>query len=372
MNKNKRDAFRAAVLIHEQLTNRKPPASTVHLPGYSWAAIERLKRQIARASGRGWHRAASRLNEEMVDAMRRCHSELETALRTVEVHSAPRFLSTPSEIYRDILALHAEFDEVEIDFDGHELCATTDAIVLSDIDLGCFDIRLGWQRLGGPQPYRVVARDPNPAAAKSDVPHPHVQDETLCEGEGRSAIRAALAQGRLYDFMLLVSQVLHTYARGSAYVEMDNWTGVTCEDCGTMLSHEDSFSCQRCGGELCEDCRQLCAACEESYCAGCLSSCPECERDFCRGCMEVCPACQRKVCGQCMEDGLCTSCQAEQSQEEEDHDDEFTDRTEGQPAGRAGAEMLFEHQVEGLAAADQEKPDVATEPDRVGEALVPA
>ncbi len=313
----------------------------------------------------------------MAEAIRRCHRDLETALRTVEAQSTPRVLPTPSEIYRDILAFHAEFDEVEIGFDAHELCVTTDAIVLSDIDLGRFDIRLDWQRMGGPHPYRVVARDPNPSAAKSDVPHPHVQDETLCEGEGRAAIQAALAQCRLYDFMLLVSQVLHTYARGSAYVEMDNWSGVTCDDCGTVISPDDSYCCQRCGSELCDDCRQLCAACEESHCSGCLSSCPECEMDFCRGCMDVCPGCSRKICGSCLEDGFCPSCQAEQSQEgEEDHDDgdKSIDPIEGQPAGRADTDIGPQEarQTDSLSETGEERPDAAAEPDCLGEALVPA
>ena len=279
----------AAMLIHEQLVSRDLPALTVHLPGHSWANIERLHRRIARACGHGWHLAARRLSEEMAEAIRRCHRDLETALRTAEAHSTPRILPTPSEIYRDILALDAEFDEVEIDFDAHELCVTTDAVVLSDIDLGRFDIRLDWRRLGESRPYRVVARDPNPSATKSDVPHPHVQDETLCEGDGRPAIRAALTHCRLFDFMLLVSQVLHTYARGSAYVEMDDWTGISCNDCGTIVSPNDSYCCQRCGNDLCDDCHQSCAACEESHCSGCLSCCPVCEENFCRDCMGVCP-----------------------------------------------------------------------------------
>jgi hypothetical protein len=376
MNKDHRDALRAAALIHEQLTNRNLPASAVHLPRYSWAAIERLQRQVSGASGRGWHLAARRLREQMADAIRRCHMELETALRTVESHIAPRLLSTSSEIYRDILALYAEFDEVEIDFGSHEIRVTTDAIVFSEIDLGRFDICFDWQRLGESQPYRVVARDSNPASQNQGVTHPHVQDEALCEGDGRAAIQTALAQGRLYDFILMVSQVLHTYARGSAYVEMDNWNGITCSDCGTTMSSDDSYSCQRCGCELCDECRQSCAACEESYCSACLSCCPECELDFCRGCMEVCPACRRNICSHCMEDGLCPSCRAEQSQdEEEDNDDDKSDNcTEGQPAERAGIDSLSQEarQAEGLAGTGQEKPDATIEPDRLGEALVPA
>jgi len=375
MNKNDRDALRAAVLIREQLAKRNLPASIVHLSGYSWATIERLQHQIARASGRGWHRAARRLSQEMADALRRYHQDLEMALRTVEAHNVPRISSTPAEIYRDIQALQTEFDEVEIDIANQTISVTTDTIEFEGIDLGQFEIRLDWHRLGSSLAYRLVARDPNPAATNSEVTHPHVQDETLCEGEGHCAIQAALAQGRIYDFMLLVSQVLHTYARGSAYVEMHDWTGVTCSDCGTMMSPDDSYSCQRCGCELCDDCHRLCAACEECYCSGCLSCCPECEMDFCRGCLDECPECGRDVCGNCMEDGLCSSCQAKQIQEEEEnHDDNDESTTEGQPADRAGigTPCRKAHPAENLAAADEKEPGTAAESDRLGEAFVPA
>ena len=104
-----------------------------------------------------------------------------------------------------------------------------------DLYFGPFEIRLDWRQLGSATPYRVVALDPHPAAKDTDVTHPHVQEEQLCEGEGRSAVRAALAEGRLYDFFLLVSQLLHTYGRGSAYVELDNWDGIPCDDCNAPV-----------------------------------------------------------------------------------------------------------------------------------------
>jgi hypothetical protein len=222
MNDNQRKALRAAVLIHEHLANRSLSTSAVHLPEYAWTTIRRLQGQITRAAGRGWHGAARRLGEQMADAIRRFQLDLEAALRTVDAHAASSIVPTPSEIHQDILALQREFDEVEIDLAGHELSVTTDAIVLGGIELGPFDIRLDWQRLGDSRPYRVVVRDPNPAAHNDEVTHPHVQGETLCEGDGRPAIQAALAQCRIYDLILLVSQVLYTYARGSAYVELDN------------------------------------------------------------------------------------------------------------------------------------------------------
>ena len=122
------------------------------------------------------------------------------------------------------MALKGEFTNLDIDIKAHEVAVTTDKITLEDVLLGEFEIRLKWDCIGRVQkPYRVIARDPHPAAKNEDVTHPHVQDEHLCEGEGQTAIAAAIAEGRLYDFFLLVSQVLHTYGRGSAYVALDRW-----------------------------------------------------------------------------------------------------------------------------------------------------
>ena len=198
--------------------------------------------------------------------------------------------------------------------------------------------------------------------------NPYVMFESLDE---------LVAQYRIYDLMLLISQVLHTYARGSAYVELDAWTGISCKDCGITMSPDDSYGCQRCGSELCDDCRHSCAACEESHCSGCLSCCPECEMEFCRGCMEVCPDCHRKVCCQCMEDGLCPSCREKQFQEEKDEhdadDDKSTDRAEGYPDGQAGTgEPSQEASRAEDVATGKTEPDAAVEPDCLGEALVPA
>ena len=333
MNKIDRAAFRAAVLIHEHIGGRCPALPAFHRSESSWATIHRLNRQANQAASRGWHRAAQRLAEEMIDAMRRLAEDMEAAKRQIEAQTAPRIRPAVSEIYQDVLALQEEFEEVEINVTEHTLTVTTDSIVLEDIDFGRFDICLDWRRLGDRQPYRVVARDPNPATSRSDVTHPHVQDEMLCEGEGRTAIQAALAQSRLYDFFMLVSQILHTYGQGSAYVELRDWTGIRCDDCGTTVSQDDSYCCQRCGNELCDDCRQSCAACDESHCTGCLTTCPECEMEFCRGCLEVCPGCRRHICGGCVENGLCPTCQAEHSQDEkeENDDEESSDQTAERP-----------------------------------------
>jgi hypothetical protein len=121
------------------------------------------------------------------------------------------------------MTLYDEFENVEIDLKKHEISVTTEPITLEGIFLGPFQIQLVWEKLGNSSPYSIKALDPHPAEANEDVTHPHVQDESLCEGEGRMAIQNSLREGRLGDFFLLVAQVLRTYGKGSAYIELNDW-----------------------------------------------------------------------------------------------------------------------------------------------------
>jgi hypothetical protein len=181
--------------------------------------------------------------------------------------------------------------------------------------------------LGETQPYRVVALDPKPSAKRDDVTHPHVQDEQLCEGEGRAAVQAALAEGRFHDFFLLVSQTLQTYARGSAFVELDDWNGIPCDQCGSLVDDDSRYSCDRCGDTLCGDCSFTCQGCENSFCSNCVAPCSACGHDFCSSCLETCSECHKQFCENCCEDGLCEACrekQCENQSNEENEDDDST------------------------------------------------
>ena len=245
----------------------------------------------------------------------------------------------PAAVYRDILVLQQEFDGFEIDFENHELAVTTDPIVLENTDLGRFQVRLDWSQIGtSKQPYRVVALDPHPAARNKEVTHPHVQDECLCEGEGRAAIASALSGCRLYDFFTLVSQVLHTYGRGNAYVELPVWDGALCDDCRDIVDEEDRYSCQQCGNTLCPSCAVPCQHCQESYCSACLRQCAACREVHCSACLGTCSACRKRFCEDCLEEGLCRSCSEKTHEEDQDDDpaDDFPCE-EPCPAGQAQA-----------------------------------
>lgn len=335
MNKIDRQLLRAAIAIHSHACQQPPLPGTLHLPEYAWSEIQRLKRQIAIAQERGWHMAASSLAADLAYSCQDFQRQLETSLRDLAVRNVPRLRPSVSTIYHDLLALQDEFGTIEIDRQADELAVNTDTIELEGIVLGEFQIRLDWTDIGRvSQPYRVVALDPHPAARRDDVTHPHVQDERLCEGEGRSAIAAALAEGRLHDFFMLVDQLLHNYGRGSAYIELDAWEGVPCSDCGANLGEDDRYYCHACDSILCESCSPSCPSCDNSFCSGCLHACAGCGYDFCSNCLERCAVCRKRFCANCREGNLCTSCYEELQSEEAQND--TSDESSGEAACLAG------------------------------------
>ncbi|MEI8373292.1 MAG: hypothetical protein WCJ35_10725 [Planctomycetota bacterium] len=309
MTMTDRKLFRAAVVIQEQSSRQRPVPESIYLPDYSWNHLQQLKRNITRARERGWHLAAQSLLGTLPDACRDLQRDLEASLQTLATHTRPRLPTNASAIYQDLRALQGEFDKVEIDLTAHELTVTTETIELEGVLLGEFQIKLYWTDIGQTShPYRVVALDPNPAARREDVTHPHVQDEQLCEGDGRAAIAAALAESRFYDFFLLVNQVLHSYGEGSAYVELSDWDGTPCADCGTSVSDDDRYYCHRCDSTLCDSCSSNCQGCDNSHCTSCLQACADCGELYCSSCLKACPVCRKRFCPDCRQEGLCTTC----------------------------------------------------------------
>jgi hypothetical protein len=319
MKRAKQETVQAATALHERLCNKPLRPCAIRLPSCGWLSIQTFQRQIAKAHERGWHGAVRRLNVDLARAFADFCRQLQTSLPDFQaVIRAPKRKTSVSDIYRDLLALEQEFEELSIDLDEKQLSVTTDAIVLEDVYLGPFRIRLDWCDVGNSsQPYRVIAVDPHPAKKGEEYTHPHVQDELLCEGEGRAAIAAALAEGRLHDFFTLVSQLLHNYGHGSAYAELDQWYGDPCSACGGSVDEDDRYFCSRCDAMLCDGCSLACHKCDEGFCSECLSECRVCGNDFCTSCLESCPSCSRNVCDGCQENGLCDRCRKKQQEENE-------------------------------------------------------
>ncbi len=305
--------LRLAVAIHAQLTARRPTARLTELPASNLRRCEELVRQIRRTELRGWSLAGDVLRSDLRFIVRSLQTELGELAQQLAAAGAVTGITRMSDILEDLAALHSEFVDLTYDRRGHWLSVTTEPLVLEDRFLGPFEIRLDWTRLPSEPSYRIIALEPHPAASREGVTHPHVLDEILCEGEGRVAIRQALAQGRLLDFYTLVAQLLRTYNRDSSFVELDRWDGVSCADCGASVDDEEGYACEACGGTVCGGCEVTCSDCGNSYCSGCVTGCSVCDDSCCRGCLRRCDGCRERVCSGCLNENLrCSNCHEEQ------------------------------------------------------------
>jgi hypothetical protein len=329
----------------------------VWLPDARWNALAKLARQIDGCREREFDRASRRLEADWDARL----AEFVSALNS-QLGRRPKRRKAPAlrEIYDDLAALREEFEDVDIDFGAGTISVTTEPITLSDVYLGPFQIRLDWRDLAEHSPYRVIALEPHPAATNDGVTHPHVQDERLCEGDGREAIKQALSQGRIGDFFLVVSQLLHTYAQGQAYVELSRWQGVGCSDCGAHVDDDERYVCERCDADLCGGCSSSCHSCDRGLCSSCANSCDGCQQPQCEPCRSACSACQGMFCDECLSNRLCSACQAEQ-EEETDEEPENDETNENSTVA-----------IDSACGCDSSRNDVAIQPDGLGQTALSA
>jgi hypothetical protein len=260
--------LRAALRIHARLSAAGPPP-----PLDAWRGLERAARLGALAAERGWTAAAAACRSEYRRRAAELTDRLGACLRTLDADDSPRAVQSSGEVLADLAALEAEFGGVEIDPRECAVSVTTDPVVLEGTDLGRFELAWRWDLPPDSASYGVTALDPNPAAGSESTTHPHVREEALCEGDGRTPFRRTLEQGRLFDFFLLVRAVFATYNPGSVYVPLERWSGSPCADCGTTASEDESACCDRCHADLCTDCVTICTACDRLCCSGSRTRC---------------------------------------------------------------------------------------------------
>jgi hypothetical protein len=343
MIRERKQMLRLALAIREQYADRTEPPVT--LPIAEWRELCAKVRRNQRARMRGLPLAAVKLKEESVLCLQRLRDRILTALAAEADLEISRIVPSAGEIYRDLTALHDEFDEVSWSLAGGTLSVTTEPIVLEGIHLGRFTIELQWAQLPTDCVYSVFAEDPRPAASNESVTHPHVEENVLCAGDGRAAIRCALTEGRLTDFFLIVANILRTYNHDSAYVTLELWQGRRCMDCGTHTGEDESVSCTRCDRSVCNDCYVYCESCHSTYCSDCSSQCAGCIERYCNDCLHTCPACQEWVCSNCLTEKDCECCHEEETEDESPEQD---------------------------AANHSSSASAAIQPDCVGQAVVPA
>lgn len=315
---NKKLLVRTAIAIHAQLaaggTARLPT-----LPLDNWKRCRTLVRQIRRAQLKGWHLAADDLRLDLGYALTSLTGyliELKQRLDTAHTDSGT---TTARDLYEDLKALEEEFQVVSYSRKDRTFSVHTEPIELDGLELGSFEVRLDVSQLAADSNYRVVALEPNPSSSRPEVTHPHVMDEVLCEGEGRQAIRRALAEGRLVDFFQLVAGVLRSYNDESPFVALDEWHDQRCCDCGQMTNDDYGLSCSTCGDWVCGECEVSCGGCGDGHCTHCLARCSICEDSYCRHCLRSCLGCRQAVCSQCLlRDERCLNCHEENEDSAED------------------------------------------------------
>jgi hypothetical protein len=314
----KRTALRASARIRDRLVEIHREVPEIAIPDAAWQECQRIARGIAKGHQRGWHWAVRHLRGQLACAISICRRRLEEVQWQFDAAGPDTAIPTQRDVFGDLLALDKEFDEVRVDLKRGMVSVVTEEIVLEDIALGRFKIALDWNLLGGSLAYEVVALDPNPAASSSDTTHPHVQGNQLCEGDGRTPIRRALVEGRLFDFFLLVRQVLQSYKPASAYISLEQWNGIECRGCGRLVDEDDRDCCDECGADLCYDCSIRCGSCEQRFCSECIPKCQGCKESFCINCLSPCTGCGDQFCEECLTDDRCSNCRKAEEKEKEE------------------------------------------------------
>ena len=236
------------------------------------------------------------------------------------------------DFYQDLLQLEQEFAAVSVEWDETSLIVQTETIILEDLELGHFSLKLNWKEWAQERSLRclkIIAEEPNTADLDEEITHPHVRHGELCAGDALSALHKALEEGRLAEVFLIVRSVLTNYNSKSAYVRLDEWQGVRCYDCGNVANSDDPSFCDGCDHDYCSSCLSSCSSCSVSRCLGCLGNCSAClesccrncsvtsaisDQEICRSCREVCPGCQSNVGPGDLhvDSGLCPDCHVDE------------------------------------------------------------
>jgi hypothetical protein len=274
--------------------------------------IDRTRHQIARVVDRGWMQAAERKRRELDRALvelERWICDQRRAL--VPPRSAPR----TSEVYAELVAAADEFDR-DVQIEDTRIALVTERITLEDVPLGQFLIALDFDRYETEPSCRIEALDPNPASSDDSVTHPHVKDERLCAGDASVPIHKALIEGRLCDAFVLVRSVLQAYNPRSPYVDLDDWEGTACEDCGGLCT--DACCCEACEMLVCDECIRSCVQCGTVRCRSCLETCEITDEWICDECADTCERCGRRCRTDLLECGLCEDCANDERSDDED------------------------------------------------------
>ncbi|MEQ8853225.1 MULTISPECIES: hypothetical protein [Gimesia] len=335
MKQSLEKVWRMASLIEKQLSSLGSEINT-GLPESAWLSCLRLIRMRQQAQERGWFRASSKLERGLSAEVFQLTRQLVTLQQELESVTAEKPLPAIRTIYEDLLALEEEFCESNINLKAKSISVVTEPIVLEGVYLGAFEIRLEFTDLNSDAPfqYQVFAQDPQSPITDDAVTHPHVQSDIVCEGDARVPIKRSLEQGRLLDFFVLVSRLLHTYNPESPYVALSDWHSAECSDCADVVTTDEQTHCTSCENRLCRQCANRCTDCSSSFCHDCSTRCEICRDDCCESCLKECGLCGSSCCSNCLDiEERCPICETQEDEETYEPDQETTSPETVPPAG---------------------------------------
>jgi hypothetical protein len=314
-------AWRMAVLVKTAVDRHcTQEQKMLQIPSIN--KVLRWQRLVSVARSRRYHGAERSLGKRVLDALYDLHHEVDEAIDAASTSARPQPGMSIADIMQDMLAIQTDFPDCGFDSTKQIIKVTTEPIEIEETQLGAFRIELKLRYLEQSCPYRVIAVDPHPASSCDSTTHPHVQSETLCEGDGHGPIKLALAEGRLHDFFTIVNQILHTYNAQSAYTTLGDWSGSECRDCGSTVDEDEIRSCDQCDGQICYECTCSCDGCSDTYCDDCLKTCEGCRDQFCGSCIASCDRCNQPFCQDCLTEDKCDDCINKENDDSTSEDDD--------------------------------------------------
>lgn len=291
---------RLANALHRQFSAANRNRDSLVFSGGLLDSCRRGLRRVEKARDAGLKELLPRISIDtlyVVADLRRSLRETERSLNNIS-QGSNSFTQGLGSIYRDLVALQKNFNSVEFDLREKTISVVTIPIILREIDLGPFEIYLRWGHYSNSRgrPYDVIALDPNPAAADSNVTHPHVCHNELCEGDATEPLAHALRQGRIFDFFVIMANTLGTYNDGSPHIPLSNWHLRACPGCDCSTS--DLEDCEDCGVSRCIDCLAYCEMCDNKLCGSCTRLCSTCGAVVCGKCL----AGPSNKCGECADE----------------------------------------------------------------------
>jgi hypothetical protein len=108
----------------------------IELPVQAWDRCTDLVRQARRAQLRGWNLAASALTQDLECSIPTVLVDVTALHQRLTGGGRQHSFVTASDVYRDLVMLGEEFEQLEYEGKAHQLSVTTESILLEGVYLG--------------------------------------------------------------------------------------------------------------------------------------------------------------------------------------------------------------------------------------------